>query len=1033
MSDTFSARLDDLERRLEEFASELTRLRHAAAAESHPAVDEPEARTARAAASEAPGGASLSVTAPVVAPALTSGPTALSGFDEALEFARGMFAHGAHQRAIASLDGDRQQALRREDVDALGVVLAVARKLTAETPSKFEARRANLAYATEQNIRFLTRKHGLADPPPEAGDQGPIAASAPVSRPSEAEPPADSGTGHPTLGRSKLDRPTLGLPTFDVSDLLGARALALAGGIVTLLGIVFFFVLAVNRGWIGPGTRVALGAVASLVVFSAGLELRRRQGETYAVLAAVGAGIAGGYVTTLAATALYDLISNRMALVPATAIACIGLVTSLRWRSQIVAGLGLIGALLMPVAVVFQGGLSIVGTTFAAIVLAATLVVAIGQGWDELLVVAVVASAPQIAALVARERYAGHPTWQIVLLAALFALLYLTAGLAYELYDKRTRLAQLAISLIALSGLVAAGSAVRLFGDIRGEGVALVVIAGVYAAIGMFFRKRQTTSDLGALAVAIALTIGAVSVADLLSGQALAFAWAAEAAALAWLAHRVRDIRYQLWSAAYVGLALGHVLLIDAIPSHLVVETEHPARGALAPLALAFGVAIAAFYVRDRGVETGSKADPPALRQLLEPLREEQPTVRSAAFWLAGTLATYAASFGILGAFASFDWGHVAVAGLWSVLGLAILANGLIRESAQLRLGGLAWLAVTTIATAGHAEKYLLPTPRAWSFAILGAALLVAGITHQLRERRAETLDPVSTAFVLVSAILSIWAIALLLRNAGGQIDREGAALLGLATLYGAVAFAVFRRPGQRDFTTLFWGLGLAVGLAAAIRLLDDTYLVLALAGAGAALSWLAARAREPRLFVGAAALTAIAFADAVGIQSPPSRLFVAQHHPVSGVPALLCVVVALVLLGHYLTSETLRLGRLACWWIAGLLLVYLMSITLLDVVERAFGAASLETAFQRGHTAVSAFWGVIGLALLYAGLRRWRRLRLAGLAAFAIGLAKIFLYDLPALSSVTRALSFLAVGAVLLLGGFFYQRLAASSSGDSA
>jgi uncharacterized membrane protein len=42
----------------------------------------------------------------------------------------------------------------------------------------------------------------------------------------------------------------------------------------------------------------------------------------------------------------------------------------------------------------------------------------------------------------------------------------------------------------------------------------------------------------------------------------------------------------------------------------------------------------------------------------------------------------------------------------------------------------------------------------------------------------------------------------------------------------------------------------------------------------------------------------------------------------------------------------------------------------------------------------------------------------------FGISLAKIFLYDPPALTSITRALSFLAVGAALLLGGFFYQRL---------
>src|SRR5205807_2371179 len=48
------------------------------------------------------------------------------------------------------------------------------------------------------------------------------------------------------------------------------------------------------------------------------------------------------------------------------------------------------------------------------------------------------------------------------------------------------------------------------------------------------------------------------------------------------------------------------------------------------------------------------------------------------------------------------------------------------------------------------------------------------------------------------------------------------------------------------------------------------------------------------------------------------------------------------------------------------------------------------------------------------------------GFILFGVSLGKIFLFDLPSLSSAQRALSFLAVGAVLLLGGFFYQRLSA-------
>ena len=59
--------------------------------------------------------------------------------------------------------------------------------------------------------------------------------------------------------------------------------------------------------------------------------------------------------------------------------------------------------------------------------------------------------------------------------------------------------------------------------------------------------------------------------------------------------------------------------------------------------------------------------------------------------------------------------------------------------------------------------------------------------------------------------------------------------------------------------------------------------------------------------------------------------------------------------------------------------------------------------------SAVSVLWTLIGLALLIAGLIRDQRLlRYGGLALFGLSLAKIFLYDLSALSSVARALSFI-------------------------
>jgi uncharacterized membrane protein len=139
--------------------------------------------------------------------------------------------------------------------------------------------------------------------------------------------------------------------------------------------------------------------------------------------------------------------------------------------------------------------------------------------------------------------------------------------------------------------------------------------------------------------------------------------------------------------------------------------------------------------------------------------------------------------------------------------------------------------------------------------------------------------------------------------------------------------------------------------------------------------------------------------------------------------------VAALTVFAVYgMASERTAPYRLYGVSLTAVLGIYAVSLAILGAFQW-LGTASVETDFQRGHSAVSAFWGIVGLLTLYAGLTRdLRALRVAGFALFGLALAKLFLYDLANLSSITRALSFLAVGAVLLLAGFFYQRLTATT-----
>ena len=272
----------------------------------------------------------------------------------------------------------------------------------------------------------------------------------------------------------------------------------------------------------------------------------------------------------------------------------------------------------------------------------------------------------------------------------------------------------------------------------------------------------------------------------------------------------------------------------------------------------------------------------------------------------------------------------------------------------------------------------------------------------------------------------------------------ESLALLGLAALYGAIAALVFAR--DRNLSLFLWAPALVVSGYASWQLLDGTWLVLAWSATATALIALANRTGEKRFEVASFSFLVLALGRALFYEAPLSDLFEANRHPEAGVPSLLLVIGATAAFALLLSRTPGRtppepgadpyaeiaygldsqreFWRRAAEATTAVLCAYATSLAILGIAE-AVGGASVATNFERGHSAVSAFWGLIGLAVLYVGLKRGANwLRVVGFGLFGLALAKLFLYDLAFLSSVTRALSFLAVGALLLVAGFFVQRL---------
>jgi len=625
------------------------------------------------------------------------------------------------------------------------------------------------------------------------------------------------------------------------------------------LGIGLFFVLAADRGWIGPEARVALGGTAATLVFVAGLVLRARSGQYWSALAAVGAGIAGAYATLAAAAARYDLVPDWLALPLAGAIAAVAIVVALRWDSQLVAALGLLGAGLAPALQALDTDLSWESAAFAALVLVAAAAVTVPRRWNRLLVSVSVLVGAQV------EWLAADPEPSLpeatVAVAAVFVLTLLGTAIALQLRAAKGEVDALALSYALASFGIALVFAIQIFDDRTERGVTLLVAGGVWAVAFAAVHWRRMP-DLALTLGASALAFGAVGAAYLLSDSALAIAWAAEALVLAVVAHRLRDARLQAMGIAYAIVATVSALVSDGNPEHLFDEGADHLESAL-PLAAAAAGAIGAGLLAPTAyrvrTEAGLFAFVGYIREALDAYRRG---LREALVLAGAALATLSASFLLVSL--SFEWGHVAASVLAAAVGAAFLAAAARLRSDSLALAAFGWLVIVlveSLAFDGQELEVGGESSGGWSILAASAGLLGGAYVLRVAQRERGMLDVVCGITAGITFMTALVGVDLL---ATGD-TRTGIGSLSIGAVYAGLSAGVFGRDGLRNVSTILWLLALVAFVGAELLFVDDgvarTVLVAATAlGVGC----LARPLRESRFWLAAAALTILTFAAAL-------------------------------------------------------------------------------------------------------------------------------------------------------------------------
>lgn len=512
-------------------------------------------------------------------------------------------------------------------------------------------------------------------------------------------------------------------PQRGIEELLGGRVLAWVGGVAILLGIVFLLGIAIDRGWIDEPMRTVLGFLGSTSLLLAGVWLYERKGRSEAALAAVASALSGLYATLLVGTQIYDLIPSAAGLAGAGLVGIVGAAIAVRWKSTIVAAIGILGALLAPVLV--GAGPSGLSLGFIAIALTAAVGVLLWQRWDWLALGAFAVSAPQLLTWFA-ENYEDRLLVSLCVLTGFWAL-YAVAAFGYELRARAPGELPVASWLLLLANVaLTAGAGYFALSETAHPNAAVAWLLGVatgHVLLGVLALRRAINREIGSMLIAAGLGLSALAFADVLDGPVLVVGWALQAVVLAHLATQAsRDTapygsnadRLLLAAGAYLGLALGHVLVFEVPPDAILAGVEN-----LGDALVGLGAcAAAALYGRFA-------------------LRDLDPRVAQGCEIVGASSLLYLASIAIVDTVGVTDsgesrqTGQVLLSAFWALSGLGAVIYGLLRDVQRLRLGGLALLALAIAKVYTYDLAELDELSRVLSFVALGLLLLVGAFAYQ--------------------------------------------------------------------------------------------------------------------------------------------------------------------------------------------------------------------------------------------------------------------------------------------------------------
>ncbi|GAA2803061.1 DUF2339 domain-containing protein [Saccharopolyspora taberi] len=491
-----------------------------------------------------------------------------------------------------------------------------------------------------------------------------------------------------------------------------SQVLAVAGGAVTLLGVVFLLVLAAQQGWLTPRLRVGGGALLGAALIGVAMWVHRRPTGKVGAYAVAATGFAALHLTVVAATALYAYLPKLAGLGLGLLVAGAGLALADRWRAQGPAIGVVVGCAACAPLITGQPDALLVG--FLLVLQVAAAPVQLRHGWRGL---ALAAGIPCVLAALVADVWAltfpadGGTTAVAVLVVSLLGVVAAVVTAGFGRVDQVT-----AIGLLVAApapALLAAPLVERTNAGLIAAAVA-VVLAAVWV-VGRYVLRERLTRAFVAAAGGAAAVAAVQATMIFIDPSAWATALLCEALLLTLGAFSLRSGGVLVGALAFG--AFGSVIaLFHEVPVLALLDVAEP-RGIVGVLV---GLMIAAV----------------ALLVPLTAVRLEVLSRDSTGLWvLPGIVLLYGtagATMALVQLFrddrTGFLTAHILITLSWVVAAIALLLRGIRRT--HLRVAGMVLMSVSLAKLFLFDLATLDGFARVAAFLCAGLVLLAAGVRY---------------------------------------------------------------------------------------------------------------------------------------------------------------------------------------------------------------------------------------------------------------------------------------------------------------